>query len=434
MAVVAMAIGGSGDSITLDRTAFKALASETRVEILKQLDASQKTVSDLARDMSMNKATMFQHLEQLVDAGLVKKDSEEDRATTVKGGPLDAPVAGPPKKWVYYRLTGKGRTLLHPERVKIAIMLGVTVISCLVLLAVYGMMLTSGPAQSGALTEKDWSAPDIISWSVDEVGPSTKSVGVRVEVADNATGKVVSGIDPDSIVVRWGVGSSPTSNDPDILSWQTVTATVTSGQIHAVIPESGWASYGARYLYISLEMRDLSGNSATYIHHKRINVAGAADLAISQTDITFQNSSSYNVATVIVTVHNYGSENATNVTVGVYLENPDPAGTGISVVSVPLERVVVDRIRANTTTTVTFTMSSSKLANGFVYVMVDPDNKVIETGKDNNVARVTVPNYVLKGGRPAAEKSMGAPGFELVGALGAIVVVSMVISRRRNRD
>ena len=61
------------DRITLDQRAFSALASDTRVRILKSLDGSQKTVTDLARELEMNKATMFQHLEKLQEAGLVKR-------------------------------------------------------------------------------------------------------------------------------------------------------------------------------------------------------------------------------------------------------------------------------------------------------------------------------------------------------------------------
>lgn len=429
-----MAIGGSGDSITLDRTAFKALASETRVEILKQLDSSQKTVSDLGRDMNMNKATMFQHLEQLVHAGLVKKDSEEDRATTMKTGPNEAPVAGPPKKWVYYRLTAKGRNLLHPERVKIAVMLAMTVVSCLVLLAVYGMMLSNGPGmQGGGPTEKDLHAPEILSWTVDEVGPSAQNVAVRIMVADNATGKFVSGIDPSSIVVRWGVGSSPSANDPDIISWQNLTASVSPSGVSATIPDSGWASYGAKYLYLSLQIKDLKGNSATYIHHKRINVAGAADLSVISTGISFQDPGSAQ-ATIMVTVSNFGSLNASNVTVGLYLTNPDPLGAGVASKGVALAKTSIPSIPSNTTSTVMLRIYSSQLPVGPVYVMVDPDNNITETGKDNNVAGAVVPAAFTKSMRPPAEASKGAPGFELAGALGAIVVVSMLIGRRRDRD
>jgi DNA-binding transcriptional ArsR family regulator len=72
--------------ITLDRKTFKILASETRVGILKRLDKRQMTVSDLARTMNMNKATVFEHLEKLIDAGLIKKKEDE-------------------RKWVYYSLT-----------------------------------------------------------------------------------------------------------------------------------------------------------------------------------------------------------------------------------------------------------------------------------------------------------------------------------------
>ena len=54
----------SGEKITLDQDSFKALASETRIGILKKLDDTQLTVSDLARELKMSKATLFEHLER----------------------------------------------------------------------------------------------------------------------------------------------------------------------------------------------------------------------------------------------------------------------------------------------------------------------------------------------------------------------------------
>lgn len=90
--------------ITLDQESFKALASDTRIEILKRLDKSQMTVTDLANDLSVNKSAVYKHLSRLLDAGLVKK-LEDNR------------------KWVYYKLSMKGMHLLHPERVQIALML-----------------------------------------------------------------------------------------------------------------------------------------------------------------------------------------------------------------------------------------------------------------------------------------------------------------------
>jgi DNA-binding transcriptional ArsR family regulator len=96
--------------ITLDQESFKALASDTRIEILKRLDKSQMTVTDLANDLAVNKSAVYKHLSRLLDAGLVKK-LEDNR------------------KWVYYKLSMKGMHLLHPERVQIALMLSAAVLA-----------------------------------------------------------------------------------------------------------------------------------------------------------------------------------------------------------------------------------------------------------------------------------------------------------------
>lgn len=90
--------------VTLDREAFKVLASDTRLDILKALDERPMTVSELGRKLELNKATVFEHLEKLAAAGLVKKQDDEER------------------KWVYYSLSWKARRILHPERVTIALL------------------------------------------------------------------------------------------------------------------------------------------------------------------------------------------------------------------------------------------------------------------------------------------------------------------------
>jgi DNA-binding transcriptional ArsR family regulator len=94
------------DRITLDRDVFKALASDTRLDILKALDVRQKTVTELARELDLNKATVFEHLEKLAAVGLIQK-IEEDKE----------------RKWVYWQLSWTGRRLLHPEQITLAILL-----------------------------------------------------------------------------------------------------------------------------------------------------------------------------------------------------------------------------------------------------------------------------------------------------------------------
>lgn len=83
--------------ITLDAETFKALASSTRLTVLKALDERRKTLSELSRDLELNKATVHEHLQLLLSAELVRKRDDEGR------------------KWIYYELTWTGERILHPE-------------------------------------------------------------------------------------------------------------------------------------------------------------------------------------------------------------------------------------------------------------------------------------------------------------------------------
>ena len=89
-----------GPRVTLDQASFRALASEVRVEVLKKLDERRMTVTDLANALDLSKPTLLEHLEKLQAAQLVKRIDEG-------------------RKWIYYDLTGRGKKILHPERVTI---------------------------------------------------------------------------------------------------------------------------------------------------------------------------------------------------------------------------------------------------------------------------------------------------------------------------
>lgn len=96
-------------NVLLDYESFRALASHVRIEILKKLDESRSTVSDLSRKLTMSKSTVHKHLERLVEVGLVNK-IEEDR------------------KWVYYEITPKGARILHPENVQVSVILSTIIL------------------------------------------------------------------------------------------------------------------------------------------------------------------------------------------------------------------------------------------------------------------------------------------------------------------
>jgi len=97
--------------VTLDRDTFKALASDTRLDILRTLDGRKMNLTEIALQTKLNKATLHEHLVKLSEAGLVKKKEREGH------------------KWVYYKLSWKGENILHPENTRIVIMFTMTFVA-----------------------------------------------------------------------------------------------------------------------------------------------------------------------------------------------------------------------------------------------------------------------------------------------------------------
>ena len=95
--------------VTLDQASFRALASETRIAILRALSEHQMTLTELAERLQISKPGVMKHLELLQEAGLVLREDAE-------------------RKWIYYRLTTKGERILDPERTRIALALGFSIV------------------------------------------------------------------------------------------------------------------------------------------------------------------------------------------------------------------------------------------------------------------------------------------------------------------
>lgn len=126
--------------VTLDMETFRALASTTRLQVLHALDERRKTLSELSREMDLNKATVHEHLQLLLATGLIKKDDEG-------------------RKWIYYSLTWQGERLLHPESTTtFAVLLGFAVAAFGGGFAVLGRALgwwwqQAAPSEPGPQTE-----------------------------------------------------------------------------------------------------------------------------------------------------------------------------------------------------------------------------------------------------------------------------------------
>lgn len=98
--------------LLLDKRTFKALSNETRVRLLKALEVRRHTQSELADSLEVSVPTVKEHLDALVSAGLVERHEEG-------------------RKWKYYSLTKKGKNVLHPEEMKILIVLSTFLLSVL---------------------------------------------------------------------------------------------------------------------------------------------------------------------------------------------------------------------------------------------------------------------------------------------------------------
>ena len=79
----------------VDKKIIKALASDTKVGILKKLIQRRKTPSELSKEIGLAPSTIIEHVKQLESLGLIKR--------------IDTG-----HKWIYYELTEEGKSIIKP--------------------------------------------------------------------------------------------------------------------------------------------------------------------------------------------------------------------------------------------------------------------------------------------------------------------------------
>jgi len=122
------------DKVKIDRKTLFALASDTRLEILKKLDERRRTLSELSKELGLSKTTVKEHLDKLLEVGLIKKVNEN-------------------RKWIYYELTKKGKNILHPnEKTKFLFIISIIIISVLTVIAILKL-----------LTRKEVKPPEVVT-------------------------------------------------------------------------------------------------------------------------------------------------------------------------------------------------------------------------------------------------------------------------------
>ncbi len=118
------------NEIRISSSEFKALASETRTGIIKLLQQRNHTLTEISKKLSLAAPTIKQHLAVLQGAELIQELDEG-------------------RKWKYYSLTRKGKTLFSPESsASIMIVLAVSIFALCGM--VYSFLSMAG-SQAGLL-------------------------------------------------------------------------------------------------------------------------------------------------------------------------------------------------------------------------------------------------------------------------------------------
>jgi DNA-binding transcriptional ArsR family regulator len=475
-----MNLGPPDEKITLDRRTFKVLASNTRTDILKALEGTQKTVSDLARDLNMNKATMYQHLEQLRQVGLVKRLDGKERMKTVKTGPHQAPTHGGPRKWVYYKLSWKGRNIVNPGKVRFAVMLSMVAVIgiAIALIFAFSMITPFQQPGDGEYRAVDDAPPEIETWDTPTPNTAMGDNGVydyKVYISDSGISSKVSGLKQESVTLYYGVGTHEKLSTPDVVGWKEADVTPGNGVYKAEISDLDWEKLGGKYLYLKAEAMDVAGNHNYSVRTLYIVAFDEPDLIFGDNGVYGGNNGVYGDNGVYIEkvlggggsggyamgaqVTNIGDAEAGAFTVGLYSINPehkdwkDRVTDGI--VDLDDYKIVTWRVHSlapgeilNLTTkelslTEMHSLGSPPEGASQVYFVIDPDDDIKEEDDTNNVQSGDPPiGFIAEiGPKKDAPTKEGmdagaAGGFEAIGVLAALSMAVILLHKKvlRRKD
>jgi len=156
------------EKILIDKETLKAIAVDTRLNILKLLLKKKYTLSDISEILGLGNSTIKEHLDILLKAGLIKKED-----TT--------------RKWKYYSLTFKGRRLIEPREIKVLFAFITTLIAAVGMAFVFAKKFLMKGAQTFAAE-----APRALALDVMEAAKGTV-VEESAEIVQLAEETIITG-------------------------------------------------------------------------------------------------------------------------------------------------------------------------------------------------------------------------------------------------
>ena len=106
------------NEIIVDLKTIKALAVNTRLKILEELSIKPRTLSDLASLIHLSNATIKEHLDAMIEADLVTKQSETH-------------------KFKYYSVTAKGSRIVNPYGTRVRFVLFALLFTVIILSLIF---------------------------------------------------------------------------------------------------------------------------------------------------------------------------------------------------------------------------------------------------------------------------------------------------------
>ncbi len=395
--------------IKLSQDEFRVLASNTRIDILKLLDESQYTVSDISRKLDMNKATVHEHLSKLMEVGLVKKDDS-------------------PRKWVYYRLTWKGRNLLHPERVRVMVSLGVMltviVVGALIIALTTDFETTSPPddpiTPSQRTLEVFWEES-----GSEDVYDIHLEAGTALSIAQVKDLEMY--IEPDAMAMTY--------RTPIELPWAWE-----SDVIHLYDYDDELEEHAGQFLYIEGTLQDNKAIEWPFNLRRYLLPSGwEIDLRISPMGIDIDTTNlSLGWVSITFEVENIGNMDVNDTVVEVFSVHSAYKPSGYPSYGSPylweLFNTTVN-LPTNGSRVITFDVSAKNLFRRGVMVVIDPDNAMPETPMENNMATSDVPLDVRQYNEGEPSDSPDEPessalnlGFVAIMVAAIIFVVLIVVA------
>ena len=145
------------EQILIDKETLKAIAVDTRLNILKLLSKKKYTLSDISEILGFGNSTVKEHLDILSKAGLIKKEDTE-------------------RKWKYYSLTFKGKMLIEPREKKVLFAFITTLIAAIGIAFVFAKNFLVKEAQTFAAEAPRALVPNLMEAAKDVNGEIVQAV------------------------------------------------------------------------------------------------------------------------------------------------------------------------------------------------------------------------------------------------------------------